>query len=121
MRAKDALGAWGEDRARRYLRGLGWQILTSNWRLRDGELDIIAMDGPTLVFVEVKTRRGSGAGDPLEAVTSHKLRALRRLAGAWLAEQEQHYPSVRLDVIGIAVPRRGRPQLSHVSDVGEAA
>ena len=62
-------GAWGEDLALRYLIQHGYKLLERNYRTRRGEIDLIVRKDDTLVFVEVKLRRGSGYGDPLEAVT----------------------------------------------------
>ncbi|MCL2781483.1 MAG: YraN family protein [Actinomycetia bacterium] len=87
MRAKDAVGRYGEDVAARHLADAGLTILARNWRCADGELDIVARDGPALVFCEVKTRRSVAFGDPSEAVGAVKAARLRRLALRWLIEQ----------------------------------
>jgi putative endonuclease len=62
-------GAWGEELALRYLTRQGYTLVERNYRTRYGELDLVVRHGTTLVFVEVKLRRGTGFGDPLEAVT----------------------------------------------------
>ena len=88
-------------------------MLERNWRCAQGEIDIVALDGDCLVVCEVKTRRGSAFGDPVEAVTSRKAARLRRLAACWLAEHGgvQRAADVRVDVIGVLRPpvaaRRG--------------
>ena len=64
-------GTWGEELALRYLRRRGYTLVERNYRTRYGELDLIVRHHNTLVFVEVKTRRGVGLGNPLEAVTNH--------------------------------------------------
>lgn len=112
------LGQDGEAAAAAHLERLGWRLLTRNWRPVDravrGELDIVAIDGETTVFCEVKTRSGTGAGDPLEAVTAEKLRRLRRLAHAWLVEQDRPYSVVRFDVIGVHWPPAAiAPAITH--------
>jgi putative endonuclease len=86
MRAKDQLGKDGEDFALRHLVGAGFDIVQRNWRCNAGELDIIAVDGNTLVVVEVKTRSSTDYGLPAEAVTWRKVAKLRELAAMWLRE-----------------------------------
>lgn len=71
-------------------------------------------DGPTVVFVEVRTRSSLRSGHPLESIGARKRRTLRTLAGAWLAEQPQWIPQFRIDVIGIVWPPDGRPELTHL-------
>jgi putative endonuclease len=104
------LGARGEQIAAVYLSDLGLQILDRNWRCREGELDIVAREAGALVFCEVKTRRGTGFGHPVEAVTFAKQRRLRTLAQRWLAAHDEHAPEVRFDVVGVLV-RRDLPAL----------
>ncbi|MCI4676529.1 YraN family protein [Candidatus Mycolicibacterium alkanivorans] len=113
------LGALGEQLAVEHLSSLGLRIVARNWRCRYGELDVIAEDADrTLVFVEVKTRTGDGFGGLAQAVTPQKVRRLRRLTGVWLAEQEQRWPAIRVDVIGVRVGRRREPELFHLRGVG---
>lgn len=102
------LGAHGERIAVAYLTDAGLRVLDRNWRCRDGELDIVARDGDALVFCEVKTRRGTGYGEPVEAVGRIKQRRLRTLAQRWLAAHEEHAPELRFDVVGVLV-RPARP------------
>jgi len=104
------LGAHGERIAAAYLSDSGLRLLDSNWRCREGELDIVARDGDALVFCEVKTRRGVGFGHPVEAVTRTKQRRLHTLAHLWLAAHDEHAPDLRFDVVGVLV-RPGRPAL----------
>ena len=117
MRAKDAVGRYGEDVAVRHLEEKGWRIVERNWRGVAGELDIVALDGPTLVVVEVKTRSGTGFGYPAEAVTLTKLTRLRRLAGQWLADHELRVDAVRIDVVGVILPRAGAAEVEHLVGV----
>lgn len=114
------LGAWGEQLAVEHLTGLGLTILARNWRCRFGELDLIACENTsrTAVFVEVKTRSGDGYGGLAEAVTGAKVRRLRRLAGLWLAGQDEGWAAIRIDVIGVRIGRRPVPELSHLKGVG---
>ena len=84
-RVKGAVGRFGEQLAVRHLEAAGLRILDRNWRCAEGEIDIVAADGDTLVVCEVKTRSGTGFGDPAEAVVGAKAARLRRLALRWLA------------------------------------
>jgi len=113
------MGALGEQLAVEHLTSLGLQIVARNWRCRYGEIDVIAEDiDRTVVFVEVKTRTGDGFGGLAEAVTPQKVRRLRRLAAVWLAGQDQRWPAIRLDVIGVRVGRRREPEVFHLRGVG---
>jgi len=114
------LGAMGEALAVDYLTRVGLRILQRNWRCRYGELDVIACDDATrsLVFVEVKTRTGDAYGGLAQAVTPRKVRRLRRLAGLWLAGQDERWTTVRIDVIGVRVGRRRTPEITHLQGIG---
>ncbi len=103
---RSALGTSGEALAEDHLRGLGYGIVARDVRTPIGQLDLVARDGPTLVFVEVKTRAGHGYGLPQEAVDARKIRKLRQLALYYL-KQAPHRGPVRFDVIGLTV-REGR-------------
>lgn len=117
MRVKDVLGEYGERLAAEHLLADGMTVLDRRWRCPIGELDLVALDGDCLVVCEVKTRRSTVTGMPVEAVTPAKLRRLRRLTAAWLEDQPTPYPDVRIDVIGVLVPRRGGPVLDHLRGV----
>lgn len=108
------LGAHGERVAAAYLTRAGLRVLDRNWRCREGELDIVARDGSALVFCEVKARRGTGYGLPVEAVTVAKRRRLRLLAQRWLAAHDEHAPEVRFDVVGVLVRRSGPAVVTHL-------
>lgn len=114
-----AVGEYGEQLACRYLRERGMVIVDRNWRCEHGEIDIVARDGDCLVVCEVKTRRGTGFGEPVDAVIPRKVARLRRLTGVWLVEHpDEASPQVRIDVIGVLC-RGGQPvQLRHVEAVG---
>ena len=120
MLTRAEIGALGEQLAADHLTGLGLRIVARNWRCRYGELDVIAVDpgADTVVFVEVKTRTGDGFGGLEQAVTPQKARRLRRLAGIWLAAQDQRWAAVRIDVIGVRIGRRRTPELAHLRGVG---
>ncbi|MDQ3973544.1 MAG: YraN family protein, partial [Actinomycetota bacterium] len=100
-----AMGRAGEQIAVRHLERLGMRVLTRNWRCATaqvrGEVDVIAWDGRTLVFCEVKTRRDDAAGGPLAAITGRKQQRLRRLAAAFLADSGLQADDVRFDVVGV--------------------
>ena len=117
MRAKDRLGRYGEQVAARYLSDLGYRILATNWRCPTGELDIVAIDGDVLVFVEVKTRSSTRFGVPAEAVTRVKASRLRTLAGAWLAEHRPRHNGLRFDVISVLSSRAGAAHVEHLQGV----
>jgi putative endonuclease len=105
------LGRVGEQIAADHLVHRGFRIVERNYRTRWGELDIVASDGRTLVFCEVKTRVTPRAGrDPLESVHQRKQMQLRRLAGRWLAERRDHprAADLRFDAIGITLAPDGR-------------
>ena len=112
-----ALGAMGEELAAQRLVEAGMRIVDRNWRCRHGELDLVAVDGDTVVFVEVKTRSGLGFGSPAEAVTYAKQRRIRMLAQRWLAESDRHWPQVRFDVVAVLVDRRREPEVTHLPAV----
>jgi putative endonuclease len=117
----NAVGAYGERLAARYLAESGMQILDRNWQCDQGEVDIVAMDDTCLVIVEVKTRRSLVYGSPVEAVTAAKAARLRRLAGCWLADHRSLVDSVvdvRIDVVGVLRPARGPAQIEHLVAVG---
>jgi len=117
--SRGELGALGEQLAVEHLRALGMRILARNWRCRYGELDVIAADGEhTLVFVEVKTRTGDRFGGVAQAVTPQKVRRIRRLAGVWLAGQDNRWAQIRIDVIGVRVGRSRTPEVMHLQGVG---
>lgn len=114
------IGALGEQVAVDHLVRGGMRILARNWRCRYGELDVIATDASESVvaFVEVKTRTGDGFGGLPEAVTAEKVRRIRRLAGLWLAQQDRHWPQLRIDVIGVRLGRHRAPEVTHLEAVG---
>lgn len=114
------VGTLGEQLAVDYLTSCGLRVLARNWRCRYGELDVIAADDAAgvLVFVEVKTRTSDRFGGVSQAVTPQKVRRLRRLAGLWLAAQDDSWRQVRLDVVGVRIGRAPTPEITHVRGVG---
>ena len=105
------LGQLGERLAAEHLTRRGYRIVERNYRTRWGELDLVAYDGDTLAFCEVKTRRvGSAAVSPLEAIRSRKCARIRRMARSWLASRgnRPYSDSIRFDAIAVTFDRAGR-------------
>jgi putative endonuclease len=105
-------GAAGEAAALRHLQGLGYVILDRNFRTRMGEVDIVARDGATTVFVEVKRREASGHGAAVEFVGPSKMRRVVKAARFYAAKNGLTETLIRFDVIAIDVIG-GREQLRH--------
>ncbi|MDX6202354.1 MAG: putative endonuclease [Frankiales bacterium] len=101
MAVKDVLGRFGENVAAAHLEGEGLVLVARNWRCREGEIDIVAVDGDVLVFCEVKTRSGLRFGSPAEAVSPVKLRRLKVLAARWLQESPRVWIDLRFDVVSV--------------------
>ena len=98
---RQTLGKSGEDRAVRELERRGYAILARRYRTRHGEIDIVADDGGTIVFVEVKARATADCGSAAEAVTSHKQRRLTAMAVDYLARNHVTETPCRFDVVAI--------------------
>jgi len=112
----------GEDAAAAFLERIGMTIEVRNWRSPAGEIDIVARDGDTLVFVEVKTRKSERAGTAEEAVSAAKQRRIVKLARAYLAsDRAGHEQSVRFDVVAIRVIADDRALLRHYRSAFEAS
>jgi len=117
MKPKDALGIYGEEVAAQHLRVNGIVVLERNWRCSQGEIDLIARDGPDLVICEVKTRRSVSHGTPLEAISARKIRRMRSLALAWMDRRSVNPRAIRFDVIGVIQPMVGPPVITHIRGV----
>jgi putative endonuclease len=109
-----ALGAYGELLAARFLTRQGMVLLDQNWRCRQGEIDLVLRDGRTLVICEVKTRTSNDYGTPHEAIDRRKVERLRRLAACWLRAHSVHPEDIRLDLVAVLRPRTGEPEIDHV-------
>ncbi len=107
------LGDRGEDAAAAFLERQGYAIVERNWRCPAGEVDIVALDGTTLVLCEVKTRRTPAKGTPDEAVTPAKRRRYARLAAAYMQYAGHTDASIRFDVISLLVIAADRALLRH--------
>ncbi len=99
--ARQKLGRTGERLASKHLEKAGYQIIERNYRTRSGEIDLIAMDGEILVFIEVKTRSSNRFGDPLEAVTPAKCRQIARVALEYLSRGGYRGCPARFDVVAV--------------------
>ena len=110
------LGRRGEDAAARYLYRHGYEIVERNWACCAGEADIIARDGRTVVFVEVKTRRDCDKGFPSEAVTAAKRERYEKIACVFLSNCDLDDVSVRFDVMSIVVVGTDRAFVRHTID-----
>jgi putative endonuclease len=97
------------------LRGLGYEIVGRDVRTPIGQLDLVAKDGATLVFVEVKTRAGHGFGLPQEGVDARKIRKLRQLALYYLKIRPHRGP-VRFDVVGLTVADGRLIRVDHIKN-----
>ncbi|HVL99991.1 MAG TPA: YraN family protein [Egibacteraceae bacterium] len=118
------IGRIGEQIAARHLERAGLTVVERNWRCADGalrgELDIVAVDGRTLVVCEVKARRRADADDALEAVTPRKQRQLRLLATAYAAGLAWRPADLRIDVVAVWWPvTGGGAEVLHLRGVGE--
>ena len=105
------LGQRGEQLAAEHLARQGFDIVERNYRTRWGELDIVAFDGHTLAFCEVKTRRlAPGSGSPFDALRPVKQARVRKMAGSWLIERTQrpHADVLRFDAIGVTFDLGGK-------------
>ena len=110
---RQRIGRAAEELVASRLEAAGWEIVERNARTRYGELDLVALDGRTLVFVEVKAgRMGSAYGPerPVLSVDRRKQQRVRRLAVAWMAERRDapYYAEIRFDAIGVTFDRSGR-------------
>ena len=114
------MGREGERLAARHLRRRGFKVLYRNFRPRGGgEIDLVARERETLVFIEVKTRAPGGLGRPADAVDAEKEEALTRGAHEWmrlLGEERTEKIAVRIDIVEVILPVKGKPQITHTRD-----
>ena len=116
---RDTLGDRGENVAARYLRNNGFTIITRNFRCELGEIDIVARDGRTLVFVEVKTRSYDDP-TPEEQVNSNKQHQVTKAAKYYLSRYGTPQPPSRFDVVAVVWPNGRDPQIRHTQNAFEA-
>lgn len=109
-------GKRGEELAARHLSKLGYEVIDKNYRTQVGEIDIVAKEGGTLVFVEVKSRRDENFGPPELAVNYRKRRQLTRAAFLYLTRKKKQNEPCRFDVVCVSV----RPEGVKVSVIRDA-
>ncbi len=117
---RDPLGDRGENVAAKHLRNQGYKIIERNFRCALGEIDIIARDGKTLVFAEVKTRVSNDQATPEEQVNRNKQHQITKAARFYLSRYGTPQPAARFDVVAIVWPHGREPQINHVPDAFEA-
>lgn len=110
------VGRWGEEIALKYLKKRGYKIIEKGFRLFRGEIDIIAYDKKTLVFVEVKTRRDSRFGLPEESVTQAKMKQIRKISLGFLTNRNIGEVECRFDVIAIILNGNKGYSVSHIKN-----
>ena len=107
-------GAFGEEITRAFVTARGDEILDCNWRIREGEIDIVTLGGDGLFhFIEVKTRSSLAFGHPLEAITSEKAHRMQRLSLAWLATHGCLGCDYAIDVVAILIASDGTHTLEY--------
>jgi putative endonuclease len=116
--SRQALGAYGEDVAARFLAEAGLVLLDRNWRCPDGEIDLVLRDGRVLVVCEVKTRTSYLCGTPHEAITDAKLDRLQRLGRAWMQAHAVVAEDLRVDLVAVLRPAKGPAVVDHVRGIG---
>lgn len=115
------LGARGEAIAAAYLKGQKFTIIERNFRCTCGEVDIIARDGKSVVFIEVKARRTLSFGPPQLAVTPFKQRQISKAALTWLAKNRLQETNARFDVIAILLREHEVPAIEHIRNAFDLA
>ncbi len=110
------IGHWGEQQACKYLENMGFKILDKNYRCRLGEIDLIALDGDYLVFIEVKTRTSVSYGFPAESIGKRKQNKYIQMASIYAKEKGIYGASFRFDVVEIIINGPGRWGINHISN-----
>lgn len=120
--SRDTLGRRGEAEAERYLRGIGYRIVATREKLLRGDIDLVALDGRTVVFVEVRSRSNTLHGHPAETVGYHKQRRIAQLAAAYIRRHGLEDCSARIDVVTVIFDGPdGRPLLEHFQNAFESS
>lgn len=121
MEPRDQLGRRGEDQAARYLQGIGYRIIARRERVLRGDIDLIALDDRTVVFVEVRTRTDTNHGHPAETVGYQKQRRIAQLANAYIRRNRLEDCRVRIDVVTVTLEGPdGRPTVEHFQNAFES-
>jgi len=116
MAAHNELGKWGEEHAVRYLLQKGYLIAERDWKSGHKDIDIVALDEDTLVFVEVKTRRNRLFGEPEDAIDYYKRRHLQEAINHYIKVHRTDQ-EVRFDIITVVGTIGSEPEISHIKDV----
>ncbi len=111
-----SLGGYGEEIAATYLKGRNYKIIERNYSCKSGEIDIIAIDGKTLVFVEVKTRKNYSYGPPQLAVTQFKQRQISKAALTYVTAKKLGDMNARFDVVAVLLREQERPRIDHIKN-----
>lgn len=112
------IGRKGEQLALKFLKSRNYEILEQNFRVKQGEIDIIAEYGQKVVFIEVKTRTGTTYGLPQESVTKQKLQRLKKLARIYMSKHDYQNKCFRIDIISIQLRKSGEvAQIDHIENV----
>lgn len=119
FRNRKQFGDKGEQLAVGHLKKLGYKIISTNYRCKIGEIDIIAHDGQRIVFIEVKTRGSDKLGSPAEAVNTRKQRKISRIAFYYLDDNNLLDSEIRFDVIAILAGPAQTPKIEHIPDAFE--
>jgi putative endonuclease len=117
--SRQKLGKFGEKIALQFLKTKGFTPIAKNYRLKTGEIDIIAMDGNVLVFIEVKTRQGNTHGTPLDSITWKKQRQISKVAQEYLSRNNLFEREARFDVLSVICGKNNRPEVEHISNAFE--
>lgn len=113
------LGRKGEKQAERLLRRRHYRIVCRNYRCPAGEIDLVVLDGKTIVFVEVKTRSGDEHADPADAVNPHKQRRLSRSARCFIQQTRSQGRACRFDVVTVVVQPDNKMDIQHYQNAFE--
>jgi putative endonuclease len=113
---RQTLGKLGEDLAVLSLEKNGYQIKERNFRVRAGEVDIVAVDDDVLVFVEVKARSGKGFGTPAEAVSLRKQQQIAKAALFYINKHDLHNVEARFDVVSVLIQKTGTAQIELIKN-----
>lgn len=116
---KAKLGQWGENLAADYLQKQGYRIVERNFRNRLGEIDIIAREGDTLCFVEVRTKTSLDQGHPLESISERKKKHMIRTAASYLKDKRLFDVDVRFDVVAVLPENEGEERLALIKNAFE--
>ncbi len=113
-------GNYGETLACKYLESLGYKIIERNFRIRGGEVDIIAMEGEYLIFVEVKARHSHEYGLPVESITPWKIKALKKSAAFYCMKIDWGNKPYRIDMVSIDFAQsKQNPKIELIKDITE--